>query len=93
MGSYAGETCATRLNILVWPAHPPDAKTETFVLVNKLVASVAVLDHRGNLGVVDEVCDLTFWVLLPGLLEHFPELPTLEVQALIKEPHGSWTHL
>ena len=76
----------TRLNILVWPAHPPDAKAETFVLVNKLVASVTVIDHRGNLCEVDKVCDLIFQVLLPGLLEHFPELPTLEVPALIKQP-------
>ena len=32
----------------------PDVKAETFVLANKLIAAVTVIDPHGDLGVVDE---------------------------------------
>jgi len=57
------------------------------VLAHELVPSVAVVDFRSNLRVVDErPGDFVRRVLRPGLLKYFPEPLTLEVAALMEQP-------
>ena len=77
MADTANQRLATKVRFpgivhaVVRPAHPPDAEPETFVLAKKVVAAVAVVNCRGDLGVVDEQAGgVIIRVLYPRLLEH-----------------------